>query len=93
MRPELNTIHTDSTTQTDSAISRAVWISLDWDFFVPDGWIQATVLDGVVRLQGRVEFQGDWAAIRRALSKIRGVREVHVPDEFSIEHSPALVRR
>lgn len=78
-------------TQTDSAISRAVWISLDWDFFVPDGWIQATILDGVVTLRGRVEFKRDWGAIRRAVSKIRGVREVHVPRDPSMENSLALL--
>jgi osmotically-inducible protein OsmY len=75
----------ETMSQTDAEIDRAVCHSLDWDFFVPDGWVRATVSGGVVTLKGRVEFPREWGAIRRALAKIRGVKEIRLPQDLEDE--------
>lgn len=87
MRPALNFLSPASMAQMDSEIARAVLHSLDWDFFMPEGWVQASVSGGVVTLQGRVKYRREWSAIHRAIAKIRGVHEVRLPRFLDIEQA------
>ena len=87
MRLSLNILRPPATSHTDREIARRVCHLLEWDFFLPDGWVQATVSDGVVTLEGRVEYPREWAAIRRAIENIRSVQAVHLPEGLAAEPS------
>lgn len=87
MRSSLNILRPSPTNHTDAEIARRVCHLLEWDFFLPDGWVQATVSDGVVTLDGRVEYPREWAAIRRAIENIRSVQAVHLPEGLAVEPS------
>lgn len=92
MRTALNILCTPATSYADTEIARRVCHLLEWDFSLPDGWVQATVSGGVVELEGRVEYPREWGAIQRAIANIRGVREVQLPQHLSVEPRTAGVR-
>lgn len=63
-------------TRTDADIAQAVRLALDWNAFVPRGAIHSTVSDGVVTLEGEVEFLVQHDEAEKAIEHLAGVRFV-----------------
>jgi osmotically-inducible protein OsmY len=61
---------------TDTEIARAVRSALEWDVLVPDQRIQSTVSDGLVMLEGNVDFWSQREDAERAVRNLSGVRTV-----------------
>jgi len=62
-------------TEDDQIAARAVKL-LDWDVMVPDGRIAISVEDGIVTLEGEVDWQYQRAAAEADLCKLGGVKAV-----------------
>lgn len=61
---------------TDAEIARAVRNALEWDVLVPDKAIRTTVVDGMVTLEGQVNYLSEREDAERAVRYLRGVRGV-----------------
>jgi osmotically-inducible protein OsmY len=62
--------------RTDGDIAAAVRMALEWDVLVPHERIRSTVTDGVVTLEGDVDFWNEYDDAARAVRNLAGVREV-----------------
>lgn len=62
--------------RSDVDIAAAVRNALDWDVFIPDTRIQATVNDGQVTLQGEVDHYSQRHDAEETVAHIGGVRRV-----------------
>lgn len=62
--------------RSDTDIAHAVTNALAWDVEVPDTRIKTTVSDGVVRLDGDVDFRYQRDAAAKAIRGLIGVRQV-----------------
>jgi osmotically-inducible protein OsmY len=60
----------------DTAIAGAVRQALEWDVLVPQARIQSTVSNGVVTLEGTVDYWTEYEDADRAVRNLEGVREV-----------------
>jgi osmotically-inducible protein OsmY len=65
-----------STERTDADIARAARAALEWDVLVPDAKIRTTVTNGVVTLEGEVDYWTQHDDAGRAMRNLAGVREV-----------------
>jgi osmotically-inducible protein OsmY len=63
--------------RTDTEIAQAVRQALAWDVFVPEQRIQSTVSNGVVTLEGNVDFWSQRDDADRAVRNLAGVRAVN----------------
>jgi osmotically-inducible protein OsmY len=63
----------DAETRTDADIAQAVRLALDCNVFVPRGAIHSTVADGVVTLEGEVEFLVQHDDAEMAIEHLAGV--------------------
>ena len=61
---------------TDTEIAQAVRRVLEWDVLVPEKRIQSTASDGVVTLEGNVDFWSQREDAERAVRNLSGVRTV-----------------
>lgn len=62
--------------KTDTEIAASVLSALKWHSAVPDETIRAKVEDGVVTLEGEVEWEYQRSSARSAVSYLLGVRNV-----------------
>jgi osmotically-inducible protein OsmY len=62
--------------RTDSEIARAVRLALEWDVLVPSDQIHSTVANGLVTLEGEVDYYSERADAERAIAHLPGVRGV-----------------
>jgi osmotically-inducible protein OsmY len=62
--------------RSDTDVAQAVRTALEWDVFVPHERIRTTVSNGVVTLEGTVNFWGQFEDAARAIRNLAGVREV-----------------
>lgn len=62
--------------KTDAEIAEAVVNALKWHSAVPDDKIQVKVEDGVVTLQGELEWEYQRTSARNAVQNLTGVRSV-----------------
>jgi osmotically-inducible protein OsmY len=79
----------------DTDLAKTVRTALEWDVLVPDERIRTTVSNGVVTLEGTVDFWSQHDDVARAVRNIAGVREVRnlVTVEPSLPRvSPQTVR-
>jgi osmotically-inducible protein OsmY len=60
----------------DADIARAVRQALEWAVFVPHQRIQSTVSNGVVTLEGDVDYWTEYEDADRSVRNLAGVREV-----------------
>jgi osmotically-inducible protein OsmY len=67
---------TGSLRRTDSEIARAVRLALEWDVLVPSDQIHSTVANGLVTLEGEVDYYSERADAERAIAHLPGVRGV-----------------
>ena len=65
-----------SSERTDTDIARTVRAALEWDLQVPHERISTTVSDGVVTLEGNVDYWSEHDDAGRAIRNLPGVREV-----------------
>lgn len=77
---------------SDTDIATAVRTALLWDVFVPEDKIQTTVTNGLVRLQGTVDYASQRHDAARAIQNIAGV--CAIDNEIKVKHAsvskPAL---
>jgi osmotically-inducible protein OsmY len=59
--------------RTDTQIAQAVRSALEWDVFVPEKKIQSTVSNGIVTLEGNVNFWSEREDAERAVRNLVGV--------------------
>ncbi len=71
-----------SSTRTDADIARAAANALEWDALVP-GKIEVVVSQGIVTLEGKVDWQYQRAAAEQAVRKLAGVKGV--ANQISLE--------
>jgi osmotically-inducible protein OsmY len=79
----------------DTDIAKAVRMALEWDVLVPHEKIRTTVANGVVTLEGNVDYWSEHDDADRAIRNLTGVREVRnlITVEPSAAHpSPQTVR-
>ena len=84
-----------SAERNDTDVARAVRTALEWDVLVPDERIRTTVSNGVVTLEGKVDFWSqcdDAARAVRNLSGVRDVRNLITVEPSSARVSPHAVR-
>ncbi len=62
--------------RTDSEIAGAVRHALEWDTLVPDARIRSTVSNGIVTLEGDVDFWTQREDAEKAILNLAGVRGV-----------------
>lgn len=62
--------------RTDSEIAGAVRNALEWDALVPNELIKSTVSDGLVMLEGEVDYQRERNDAERAVRRLAGVVDV-----------------
>lgn len=74
--------------RNDTDIAKAIRIALEWDVLVPHERIRTTVSNGVVTLEGKVDFWSQHDDAARAVRNLAGVREVR--NLISVE--PSLPR-
>jgi osmotically-inducible protein OsmY len=82
--------------RNDTEIALAVRHALEWDILVPHERIRTTVTNGVVLLEGSVDFWSQFDDAARCIRNLAGVREVQ--NRISVEPSwpavaPQTVRR
>jgi osmotically-inducible protein OsmY len=63
--------------RTDTDIAQAVRHALEWDILVPHEQIRTTVSNGVVTLEGRVDYLSQYDDAARCVRNLAGVREVN----------------
>ncbi len=66
----------DSFARTDTDIAHAVRHALEWDVVVPHEKIKSTVTNGLVTLEGEVDYPSESDGAARAVRNLVGVREV-----------------
>jgi osmotically-inducible protein OsmY len=64
----------DTLQRTDTEIARAVRWALEWDVSVPDQFIESSVSNGWVTLEGTVEKPRQRHDAERAVRNLAGVR-------------------
>jgi osmotically-inducible protein OsmY len=91
---ELDVTLPGSLRRTDTDIAQAVRTALDWDVLVPQERIQTTVSDGVVMLEGSVDYWSQYDDAERCVRNLAGVREVKnlITVEPLAEVKPSTVR-
>ncbi len=62
--------------RSDTDIAHAVRHALEWDVLVPDDRIRTTVSNGVVLLEGKVDFWSEFDDAERCVRNLAGVVEV-----------------
>ena len=62
--------------RNDTDIAKAVRTALEWDVLVPHDRIRTTVSNGVVTLEGKVDFWSQYDDVARSVRNHAGVREV-----------------
>lgn len=62
--------------QSDTAIARAAADALEWDVEVPSDAVMSSVSNGIITLEGNVEWRYQRDAAARAVRNITGVRGV-----------------
>lgn len=62
--------------KTDAAISSAAWDTLKWNTAVPEHQLTIKVKDGVVILEGEVDWDFQRTAAEDAVGKLAGVRDI-----------------
>lgn len=72
------------------ALAQAVLRTLEWDVVVPSEQIRATVADGVVTLEGKVDLWRQYDDAERAVRNLTSVRDVR--NLLAVEPSPARAR-
>ena len=82
----------DDAKRTDTEIAEAIVRSLKWDVMVPDERIQATVRNGWVTLEGKVEWQYQREATRDAVRNLAGVKGLTNNVEVTSPLKPERVR-
>ena len=75
--------------RSDTDIAQAVRHALEWDVLVPQEQIRTTVTNGVVMLEGRVDFSSQFDDAARCIRNLAGVREVQ--NRITVEPSSAPV--
>jgi osmotically-inducible protein OsmY len=65
-----------SSHQVDTDVTKAVRKALEWDVLVPDERVHTTVSDGVVTMEGNVEYRSQHDEAARAIRNLPGVRDV-----------------
>ncbi len=87
--------------KTDAEIAEAIVLSLRWNVQLPDEKIMVKVEDGVVSLEGEVEWEYQRRDARRAIEKLAGVRSINnflivkpsvKPDNIKEKITEAFVR-
>jgi osmotically-inducible protein OsmY len=63
----------DQFVRTDSEIAGAVRNALEWDALVPNELIKSTVSDGLVTLEGQVDYGRERTDAERAIRRLAGV--------------------
>ena len=63
----------DRLARTDSEIAGAVRSALEWDALVPNEQIQSTVSDGLVTLEGQVDYRRERTDAEQAIRRLAGV--------------------
>ena len=84
-----------STERTDTDIARAVRGALEWDVLVPDPRLRSTVSNGIVTLEGTVDYwkeHDDAARAVRNLAGVRAVRNLIAVDPRASDLTPEGVR-
>jgi osmotically-inducible protein OsmY len=76
----------DRFSRTDSEIAGAVRNALEWDALVPNELIQSTVSDGLVTLEGQVDYWRERTDAERAIRQLAGV--VGVINKITIRKQP-----
>ena len=72
----------DQFVRSDTEIAAAVRNALEWDALVPNELIQSSVSDGVVTLEGEVDYQRERTDAANAIRRLAGV--VGVIDKITI---------
>jgi osmotically-inducible protein OsmY len=85
-----------SRARTDADLAQAIRSALEWDILVPEERIRTTVSDGVVTLEGVVDFWSQYDDAARCVRNLAGVREVKnlltvAPSRAAV--APETVRR
>jgi osmotically-inducible protein OsmY len=62
--------------RNDTDIAKAVRTALEWDVLVPHERIRTTVSNGLVTLEGKVDYWSQFDDAARAIRNLAGVREV-----------------
>lgn len=62
--------------RTDADVAKAVRTALEWDVLVPHERIHTTVSNGVVTLEGDVDFWSQHDDAEKAIGNLPGIREV-----------------
>ena len=65
-----------SSGRTDTEVAQAVRRALEWDVFVPEERIKSTVANGIVQLEGDVDFWSQREDAERVVRNLVGVRGV-----------------
>jgi osmotically-inducible protein OsmY len=76
----------DRFARTDTEIASAVRNALEWDALVPNEFIQSTVSNGWVTLEGDVDYWREREDAERAILRLAGV--VGVTNEITIRKRP-----
>ena len=79
--------------KTDTEIAEAVLNSLRWDTSVPDEKIKIKVEDGLVSLEGEVDWEFQRAAARAAVQHLAGVRGINNLISVKPSVTPANVKQ
>jgi osmotically-inducible protein OsmY len=74
----------------NTALAQAVLRTLEWDVVVPSEQIRATVADGVVTLEGKVDLWRQYDDAERAVRNLTSVREVR--NLLAVEPPPVRAR-
>jgi len=76
IRAVANDIEVKISGRTDPEIARDIAQAMKIDMSVPDDLIKATVVDGLVTLEGRVTWNFQREAAESCVSKVKGVRHI-----------------
>jgi osmotically-inducible protein OsmY len=93
---DIHVVLPSSSERTDTDIARTVRAALEWDLQVPHERIMTTVTDGVVTLEGTVDYWSEHDDAARAIRNLPGVREVRnqlVVEPRAANLSPEAIRQ
>jgi osmotically-inducible protein OsmY len=62
--------------RSDTDVAKAVRSALEWDVLVPHEQVRTTVSNGVVTLEGKVDYWSQYDDAARCVRNLAGVREV-----------------
>ena len=62
--------------RNDTDIAKAVRTALEWDVLVPHERVRSTVANGIVKLEGTVDYWSQYDDAARSVRNLAGVREV-----------------